>query len=159
MLSTHLTEQFHCITSNTLVLHFQPSLSILIVFQLHYNIDGDVIYSNEGTTQGDPLAMPFYALSTVPLIRKLPKNNIHTCYADDSRACGEITHLWVWWDEISSLGPSFGYYLFNASKTWLVIKEKHLKSAPLPFANTCVNIATYKRPHLGAAIGSPTYIT
>ena len=24
-------------------------------------VDGDVLYSNEGTTHGDPLAMPFYA--------------------------------------------------------------------------------------------------
>jgi len=64
----------------------------------------------------------------------------------------------VWWDQISSLGPPFGY-LFNASKTWLVVKEKHLKSAPLLFANTCVNITTYKGSHLGAAIGSPTCIT
>ena len=58
-------------------------------------VDGDVIYSNEGTTQGDPLAMPFYALSTVPLICKLPSNFIHTWYADDASACGQISHLRV----------------------------------------------------------------
>jgi len=54
-------------------------------FQHHCYVDGDAIYSNESTTQDDPLAMPLYALSTVPLIHKLPSNVIHTWYADDAR--------------------------------------------------------------------------
>ena len=33
-------------------------------------VDGDVLYSCEGTTQGDPLAMSMYALAAVPIIKR-----------------------------------------------------------------------------------------
>ena len=79
-----------------------PAFSTILIntyrFPAPLNVDGDVIYSNEGTTQGDSLAMPFYALSTIPLIRKLPNNVIHAWYADDTSACGQISHLHSWWN-------------------------------------------------------------
>lgn len=31
-------------------------------------VDGNILYSYEGTTQGDPLTVPFYALATLPLV-------------------------------------------------------------------------------------------
>ena len=34
-------------------------------------MDGNIIVSQEGTTQGDPLTMPMYALATIPLIKNL----------------------------------------------------------------------------------------
>ena len=33
--------------------------------------DGNYLFSQEGTTQGDPLKVPTYALGAVPLIQKL----------------------------------------------------------------------------------------
>ena len=86
-------------------------------------IDGDVILSQEGITQGDPLAMPMYALATVPLIKGLTSTVKQTWYTDDAAATGKIASLQTWWDEISRLGPSYGYYA-NGSKTWLVTKEE-----------------------------------
>ena len=39
-------------------------------------IDEDVIMSREGATQGDPLAMAFYTIATIPLIDKLKQDII-----------------------------------------------------------------------------------
>ena len=55
--------------------HLCSSFSIILINTYQspacLYVDGDVLYSEEGTTQGDPLAIPFYSLATVPLIRKL----------------------------------------------------------------------------------------
>ena len=80
-------------------------------------VDGDCLLSQEGTTQGDPLAMPMYALATVPLINRLSRDSItQIWYADD---VGKVSDLREWWDKE---GPSFGYFP-NPNKTWLVTKE------------------------------------
>ena len=59
-------------------------------------VDGDTILSQEGTTQGDPLAMPMYALATVPLTKKLHGNYKQIWYADDAAAVGRIVDLRDW---------------------------------------------------------------
>ena len=101
-------------------------------------VDGDVLLSREGTTQGDPLAMPMYALATIPLIRNL-KNSVsdisQVWYADDASGAGKITRLCEWWDQLNALGPKFGYFT-NASKTWLVTKENCLSTAANIFTDT-----------------------
>ena len=47
-------------------------------------VDGEVLFSRERTTQGDPLAMAMYAIATVPLINKLKENVTQIWYADDA---------------------------------------------------------------------------
>ena len=49
-------------------------------------VNGDVILSQEGTTQGDPLAMAMYGLATIPLIRRLDGLCTQVWYADDWEA-------------------------------------------------------------------------
>ena len=81
-------------------------------------IDGEVILSSEGMTQGDPLAVAIYAIGILPLIHHL---NQQLCtqvwYADDAAVGGSLSALREWWDDLCSSGPMFGYYP-NASKSW-----------------------------------------
>ena len=49
-------------------------------------IDSEHILSEEGTTQGDPLAIAMYALSTVPLINRLEGLAAQMWFADDAAA-------------------------------------------------------------------------
>ena len=115
-------------------------------------VDGDVLYSEEGTTQGDPLAKPFYALAIVPLIRKLSAPVSQVWYADNAAACGKISALCAWWDQASSLGPYFSYFP-NSSKTFLVTKQQFSS-----IGKETLKVTTDGRPHLGASIGTSEYV-
>ena len=62
----------------------------------------------------------------------------------------------MWWDQISRLGPPFGYFP-NAKRTWLVMKPQ-LELANSLFADTCVQVTADGRSYLSAAVGSISYI-
>ena len=131
--------------------HLCPSISKILIncYRAPTNlfIEDDTIYSQEGTTQGDPLGMPMYALATVPLIRKLPTSVQQTWYADDAAGTGKIINLRTWWDEISRLGPCFGYNP-NASKTWLVIKKEYKSKAVAIIGDTQVIRSPVSAAHI-----------
>ena len=120
-------------------------------------VDGNILFSQEGTTQGDPLAMPMYALATIPLIKKLKGNSTQIWYADDAAATGKIADLRDWWDKLTKEGPDFGYFP-NPSKTWLVTKEGYHTTGTSIFADTGVNVTSDGRPYLGAAVGSKEFV-
>ena len=98
-------------------------------------IDGDVILSQEGTIQGDPLAMPMYGLTTIPLIQRLDGLCKQTWYADDSATTGTVEQLYAWWNRLAAEGSAFGYFP-NPSKTWLVTKQSHFDEASNMFAGS-----------------------
>ncbi|CAM1296179.1 Uncharacterised protein r2_g545 [Pycnogonum litorale] len=58
-------------------------------------VGGEILKSSEGTTQGDPLSMPIYALATTPLIDRINWDNVvkQVWYADDSAPVGNIDGL------------------------------------------------------------------
>ena len=73
------------------ILHFCPSLGRVLINTYRRNpqlfIDGEIIMSKEGTTQGDPLAMSMFAIATIPLIKDLCSTDItQVLYADDASA-------------------------------------------------------------------------
>ena len=56
-----------------------------------------MLFTQEGTTQGDPLAMIMFALATVPLIHTVQtKDTVQVWFADDAAAGGRIRLLRLW---------------------------------------------------------------
>ncbi len=119
-------------------------------------VDGEAILSQEGTTQGDSLAMAMYAIGTLPLIHRLDQQVTQVWYADDATAGGRLHHLHSWWNQLLSCGPEYGYHA-HASKTWLVVKPELLPLASDIFANSGVNITVEGRQHLGAALRTRSF--
>ena len=57
---------------------------------------------------------------------------------------------------VSFIGPKYDYFA-NATKTWLVIKKKHIEAATASFAVTSVQVTSSGRRYLGAAIGEQKF--
>ena len=99
-------------------------------------MDGSTLFSEEGITQSDSLAMHMYAMATIPFINHL--GNVEDLkqvwYADDASAAGSLTSTRQWWNQILTMGPAFGYFA-NVPKTWLLTK-KFLGQAMTPFQDT-----------------------
>ena len=97
---------------------------------------GSEIASNEGTTQGDPIAMAMYAIGILPLLEiKCDLQNtsaIRMAFADDFTGIGSINELKVWWNMINEYGPYIGYFP-NAKKSVLIVKEQFLPLAKREF--------------------------
>ena len=115
------------------------------------------ILSKEDTTQGGPESMGFYAVSTIPLSQMVNVERArdgtvkNIFYADDGGGGGTLDELSCWWKDIQNQGPIFGYFP-NSSKTWLIVKEQHLKRAKQLFPDT--NVTTEGHKYLGSYIGS-----
>ena len=91
--------QYICLPFATVLINTYRMSSRLFV------TGGREIASQEGTTQGDNLAMVFYGLATKPLLEKLKTrvNKIKQVWlADDATGAGDLHSLKEWWDQ-------FGY--------------------------------------------------
>ena len=132
-------------------------MSCILINTYHNNdanwyVGGETILSQEGTTQGDPLAMAMYALALVPMIARLSNIVKKVWYADDAAAAGQLADLYTWWDMLCDIGPQFGYFV-NSSKTLLIVKETHLLLAYSNFGDTGVQFTAEGRRYLWAALG------
>ena len=138
-----------------------PSLATVIIntyrSDIQMFIGDETILSQEGTTQGDPLAMAVYAIATTPLIQQLRITNTHQIwYADDASVTSKLHNLKAWWDELTLLGPDFGYRP-NASKSWLVVKEEKYDEACNMFQGTDIQITMEGQRYLGSSLGSASF--
>ena len=119
-------------------------------------VDGKCMLSEEGTTQGDPLAMAMYAIGIQPLIHKLDGIAKQSWYADDSAAASGLVQIRKWWDTLNELGPIYGY-LPNGSKTHILAKPQHLNKAREIFKDTPMTISAEGEVYLGGAMGTNIY--
>ena len=119
-------------------------------------LGGMEMLSQEGTTQGCPLAMAMYALALVPLVDQLQGICKQVWFADDGTGADKLDALRKWWDMLLKKGPAYGYFP-KPSKTWLIVKEEKLEEAKRIFKDTGVKITSDGMRHLGAAIGSKAF--
>ena len=120
-------------------------------------LGGGELMSEEGTTQGDNLAMAFYALgiSTVlAALKCLCPSVSQVGLADDITGAAKIPNLRKWWENLIIEGEKSGYYV-NESKSWLILKDPQLlNEAQAAFEATGIKLTCEGKRHLGASIGS-----
>jgi hypothetical protein len=158
------------------IFYLCPEISIFTAncyaIPLHlFVVGGGEIASKEGTTQGDPIAMPIYAIGIRPLLLVLTERitridetqqqtrdeQVKVCaFADDLAGTGELDSLRLWWDKVVTLGPSIGYTA-KPSKSWLIVKEESYEKAVKIFASSGLNITSEGKKHLGAVIGTAEF--
>ena len=118
---------------------------------------GKEIKSSEGTSQGDPVAFPLYALALAPLLETIETADVkHVAYADDLSSGGKLKQLLIWWKKLQKYGPLLGYFP-NASKTWLIVKPEVYELAKIIFKETGIRITKDGKRHLGAVIGTADF--
>ena len=121
-----------------------------------------MIRSREGTTQGDPIAMPLsaHALGVLPLLRSVAtEGTVQAWFADDSSAGGKFVKVRAWWDALTTKGPLYGCHL-DTSKSVLLVKPAVLGLAQELFRDTGVTIRVdgCRYLHVGAAIGTAEFL-
>ena len=113
------------------------------------------IVSNEGTTQGNNLAMSFYALGTATLLNYLlisSPNVKNVGLVNDIAGAGTLVNLKKWWSKIISKSSKFGCYV-NEDKSWVIVRNKSLlNEAQQIFSNSDIKFTTEGKRQLGAAI-------
>ena len=114
-------------------------------------VNGKVILSHEGTTQGDPLAMAMYGIAHLPLVKLLENTDIvQKWYDDDGNAVGKLKDLHRLHEALAEHGPAFEYHI---TKCHIIAKKNHIENAEEIFKNKYVDILEGHRV-LGSVISS-----
>ena len=100
------------------------------------------------------IAMPQSALNHLHL-----ESSTKQCwYADDASGARSTTQLEKWWDTLTEIGSGSGYYP-NDKKCWLIAKLDKEEIARETFKETAIDNTTQGKKHLGAVVGSRSYLT
>ena len=153
--------QYTCPAMKHILINFYRASTRILM-----NRDGFFeLLSQEGTTQGCPLAMAMYALTLSPLVRELIPLCRQIWYADDASGCDDLIRLRTWYDTLCEKGPLYGYYP-SPKKCVLVVKAGKLEAAKASFKDTGVTVSiegskdtgievnAQGARHLGAAVGT-----
>ena len=117
---------------------------------------------NQGTAQGDLVAMGMYAIRVFPLIHWNKTSNVingrtkRLAFADDLTGAGKLQELRSWVDSIVSHGPNIGYYS-KAYKSWLILKAQYSGEAIKIFEGTGATITVKGKRHLCVIFGRKGY--
>ena len=158
---------FNCLNRSVALHNIQIICPILAMYLINtyrrpatlFIYGGETILSREGTTQGDPLAMPWYSLSTANIInvlREIEPSIKQVWLADDATAAGDLFSLRNWYKYLEEIGDLYGYYV-NKSKCWLIVKSEQMAEKAKQIFGEYVKITTHGKRHLGAVLGSENY--
>ena len=148
-----------CPEINRYVQNWYGKPSKLFIVDGKQNGDKCILYSKEGTAQGEPVAMAMYALglSVLHLELKHEETNVKSvAYADDYVGAGNLQDLSKWWDNLTERGPCYRCYP-NAVKSLLIVKPEKENVAKELFNGTNIRITSTGAYHLGATVGSEEF--
>ena len=120
---------------------------------------GREILSQEGTKQGDPLAMPWHSINSSIINKSLRTSTSgvkQVWLTVDSAGGRQIVPFYNWYNHLSQEGKKFGY-LVNGSKSWLIGKSDVLADEAKRVFGDEVNVTTEGQRHLGAFIESQEF--
>ena len=84
--------------------------------------------SQEGTTQGCPLAMAMFAIALKPLHDELRSLCKQAWFADDGTGCDTFLKMRNMYDALLKRGPLYGYFM-QPKKCILIVKEGKRKNS------------------------------
>jgi hypothetical protein len=93
------------------------------------------IFSREGVTQGDPLAIVAFGILLLPLIRTLKDevpNVNQPWYADNLGMGRSFAGIHKYFEKLQEKGPGWGYFP-EPSKSILVVQEHNKAAAKIAF--------------------------
>ena len=117
--------------------------------------DAIFIYSKEGWTQGDPIAMIVYGIVMLPVTKSIIAT-VPEChqpwYADDAGAGGKFNDIMRYFTTLCDKGPARGYFP-EPTKSIIIVKPQSVEAAKAKFAHLGFKVVTGAR-YLGGHVGT-----